>query len=122
MMTVRRSEKMCWLLTRRHGAALIDDITMDLVVDENSQVLESVPTAGWWGNLESNDVWPFILKKGGVLNFSSNDEEPAASDERFGSLSIGGKTLTEGVMCHFCYGDIPANMNIVQFQELGSSS
>lgn len=98
----------------------IDDITIDLVVDENRNWIEGILAAGWWGKPDSNDVWPFLLKEGGVLDFGSGIGDPASSDERFGSLAITGKSLAKGKNFHFSFGDISANLVLIQDDELST--
>lgn len=98
----------------------VDDIVVDLVVDHNRHWVENVSTSGWWGKPNSNDVWPFILKKGGVLDFGSNIDEPSAAEDRFGSLAISNKPLAKGASFHFCYGDISANFKLVKDDELAT--
>lgn len=96
----------------------LDNIIADLVLDGNRRWLHSVPAAGWWGKENSDDVWPFILKKGGVLDFGNNIKEPTPSNERFGSFEISDRPLLIGESFHFAYCDISANYKLVRDDDL----
>ena len=69
------------------------NLTVDLLLDDRRRWCERVPTGGWWGRLNSNDIWPFILKSDGDLDFGADDEETAEDDYdssyRHGSLDLG---------------------------------
>ena len=98
----------------------LDDIVVDLIVDQNRQWVESVPAAGWWGKVDSDDVWPFILTEGGILDFGNTLEEPTASDERFASFEISDKPLLKGESYHFSHYGVVANFKLVRDDDLAT--
>ncbi|MCW2413438.1 MULTISPECIES: hypothetical protein [unclassified Sphingobium] len=123
MSDVKQGEGRSWRVVRAvfscPGSG-IDDIVADLILDHNRHWVEKPSACGWWGKEASDDVWPFILKKGGILDFGANPECPSSSDERFASFAINGKPLRLGESYHFAYCDIAANFKLVSDLELAS--
>jgi hypothetical protein len=72
------------------------NLTVDLLIDDRRRWVEKVRTAGWWGRLDSEDVWPLILKPGGQLDFGQTDRHDPEEGPRFGQIDISERILAVG--------------------------
>jgi hypothetical protein len=68
-------------------------LTIDLAVRGDNKVSKDIVTSGWWGNSESDDVWPFIFRTDGEMDFGNDSANPFSSAVRYGHLYIHDKLI-----------------------------
>ena len=68
-------------------------------MDDRRRWVTDVPACGWWGNLTSNNVMPFVLLKD-KLDFGSYlDEETGEAtsySDRYGTIEMSDRLLAPG--------------------------
>lgn len=79
---------------------------VDLVVSDNGTVNGKIPTFGRWGRLDSNAVWPFILRTDGRMDFGETPEDALKEEDRYGWTNIFSKQIQTGEYVTFrAYGE-----------------
>jgi hypothetical protein len=68
-------------------------LTIDIAVLPNKMVSKLAPMSGWWGIVESDDIWPFVLQVDGELDFGNSAEAPFDAYERYGYFDIHTKVV-----------------------------
>jgi len=71
-------------------------LSVDLTVGNNLKWIERVRTAGWWGRVDDDQVWPFMLKPGGEIDFGGDKETPVPPEIRYASIDLSGRELKLG--------------------------
>lgn len=68
-------------------------LTIDLAIRGDNKVSKEVLMSGWWGNSESDDVWPFILRADGEMDFGNDSTNPFDPLVRYGHFDIHDKAI-----------------------------
>jgi hypothetical protein len=79
------------------------NLSVDMLLDERRYWISHVMSAGWWGRLNSNDLWPFVLQKSGKIDFGNTEDEPFDPKERFGWIELEGRLIAKGEHYTFQY-------------------
>lgn len=69
-------------------------LTVDLAILGDGTVSKMLLMSGWWGNSESADVWPFILRMDGEMDFGNTSQEPYEDLARFGNFDVHQKPIS----------------------------
>jgi hypothetical protein len=81
------------------------NLTADLCLGDDRKVMQRVPTGGWWGKIQTNDFWPFIMLNGALLDFGNPEGDPIAPEDRYAALEIQDRIIAVGEFYDFTYGD-----------------
>lgn len=68
----------------------------DLVVHGDGTVNRKIPMFGRWGKLDSNAVWPFILRTDDRMDFGESPEDALKEEDRYGWTNICSKKIQSG--------------------------
>jgi hypothetical protein len=68
-------------------------MTIDLVVRNDGKIANTAPMTGWWGALDSDDVWPFILHIDGEMDFGNEPAKPTDAFSRYAQTDFHLKDL-----------------------------
>ena len=71
-------------------------LTIDFILGDDLVWIERVRTTGWWGKMDGVEMWPFMLKPGGVIDFGGDLRTKIPKDIRFASIDIAGKPMILG--------------------------
>lgn len=82
------------------------NLIVDLLLDDRRRWIERVPTAGWWGQMQHDDVWPFILKKEGFVDFGNDSSDPTSDEVRFAKFQLGDRIVATNEFYNFSYGEL----------------
>lgn len=97
---------------RRTGSPQYN-MTIDLVVRDDGKIADTVPVAGWWGALDSDDVWPFILNTDGEMDFGNDPKNPTDALSRYAKTDFHLKDLTiENIIFNVSYEDVDYQFTI----------
>jgi hypothetical protein len=72
------------------------NLTVDILINERRRWVEKLPSAGWWGPIRSNNIWPFILYEGGVIDFGNSLDDPTSNNDRYGSIDMSDRIIEIG--------------------------
>ncbi|MXO61401.1 hypothetical protein [Qipengyuania oceanensis] len=76
-----------------------NNITLDVIADENDIPKDGVPFCGWWGKIGSTDFLPIVVHSTGQVDTGSDEE--TNQTERYGTIRIHGAPLNLGRHVYF---------------------
>lgn len=95
------------------------DLMVDVLLDEGSRHwVSSVPTAGWWGQIDTEEVWPFVLQSAGRLDFGSDHTAPPTAKERFGWIDLEDRIIAEGESFTLEYGEESWQLKLAHLSDI----
>ncbi|MES2442244.1 MAG: hypothetical protein V4574_05390 [Pseudomonadota bacterium] len=102
-----------------------DSFSLDLFVDPFGIIDDRIVTYGRWGKLESNDVWPLIVRHDlgsgeGRLDFGCEADSPELDAERFAWTNVSSKRIAKGEYVTILYDGDEICYRITQVKELPS--
>jgi hypothetical protein len=79
------------------------NLTIDLLIRDNRKRFADLPTAGWWGKLGTQDIWPFVIAKDGQCDFGQDSDNPITYKQRYGEFHLNDRLLVPGETFLFTY-------------------
>ena len=71
-----------------------NNVTIDILLDDRRRVVDRVPFFGFWGRVNSDEVWPFVWMNDQV-DFGNDSDDPLENRERYGSFDLRERIIAE---------------------------
>ncbi len=103
-------------------------VTVDLAINTTTRKrLDLFLSGGWWGGLDTRDVWPFVMRTRNRMDFGNSEDFPISDGERFATFEIDDVIIAKGdtYRCRYLFEDhnfklvslIPLSEAVAKYQD-----